>query len=124
MGYGAVRPAAGSAGRAFSCPRPASISSTVMTMTKRKPSGRGGSAERLMRDALIRELQDDGTDHDGGGPVPKSRLLARLIIDKALAGDPAAIKLIIDCVDGRVAAPAESAAPRKLTHEERLGLLE
>jgi hypothetical protein len=85
--------------------------------------GRGSAADRLMRDALIVELQQDSEGPDGE-TVAKIRLVARALIDKAVAGEAAAIKEIFDRVDGRASAAPEAAATRGLTYEETLDLLD
>lgn len=80
------------------------------------------AADRLMRDALIVELQQDGETPDGER-IAKIRLVARRLIDKAVDGEAAAIKEIFDRIDGRAGTAAE-VAPRGLTHEEMLDLLD
>ena len=90
-------------------------------MAIRKHRG-GAAADRLMRAALIVELQQDGEAPDGER-IAKIRLVARRLIDKAVDGEAAAIKEIFDRIDGRAGTAAE-VAPRRLTHEETLDLLD
>jgi hypothetical protein len=66
------------------------------------PSGRGDKPNVLLRDALILELAQEAPDADGA-PTPKLRLLARKLIDDAIAGNLPAAKEIADRVDGRPA---------------------
>ena len=92
-------------------------------MATRRHRG-SAAADRLMRDALIVELQRE-TEQRDGPPIAKIRLVARRLVDKAVEGEAAAIKEIFDRIDGRAAAPAvEAAAPRGLTHEDLLDLLD
>jgi hypothetical protein len=57
-------------------------------MAIRKHRG-AAAADRLMRDALIVELQQDGEAPDGER-IAKIRLVARRLIDKAVDGEAAA----------------------------------
>ena len=79
------------------------------------------SAQRMMREALIRELKEEGGDSDGRRTA-NVLLVARALIAKAIGGEAAAIKEIFDRVDGRAGTP-DPAAPRGLSHEEALKLL-
>lgn len=56
--------------------------------------------DKLCRDALLLELQRDGTDKDGK-KAKKLRLLMRRLVDKGIEGDVSAIKEINDRIDGR-----------------------
>lgn len=70
-------------------------------MAARKTPSRGGKPDKLMRDALILELNQEAADADGK-MTKKLRLVARKLVDKAyLDGDVAAIKEINDRVDGK-----------------------
>jgi hypothetical protein len=66
----------------------------------------GDRPDVLLRDALMLELAEEAPDTDGA-PTPKLRLLARKLIDDAIAGNLAAAKEIADRVDGR---PAQAVA--------------
>jgi hypothetical protein len=60
-----------------------------------------GVTEKSMRDALLTELEREAWDDEYGITSPVARLIARKLIDKALAGDVAAIREIHDRVDGK-----------------------
>jgi hypothetical protein len=62
----------------------------------------GDRPDVLLRDALMLELAQEAPDVDGA-PTQKLRLLARKLIDDAIAGNLAAAKEIADRVDGRPA---------------------
>ena len=65
---------------------------------KRGESGNPGgrSREKPFRDALRLELAAAGADHK------KLRRIAKVLIDKAEAGDLAAMSMVFDRIDGRV----------------------
>lgn len=70
-------------------------------MAVRKTPSQGGKPDKLMRDALLLELNREAKGADGK-MAKKLRLVARRLVDKAIDdGDVAAIKEIYDRVDGR-----------------------
>jgi hypothetical protein len=70
-------------------------------MAARKTASKGGKPDKVMRDALLLELNQEAKQ--AGGKVTKRlRLVARKLVDRAEQGDVPAIKEIFDRVDGRV----------------------
>ena len=65
---------------------------------KREPAGK----ERLFADTLVSVL-DEGDSDD----VKKLRKVASALVDKAMAGDTAAIREIADRVDGKAGAASD-----------------
>ena len=92
-------------------------------MAARNTPSRGGKPDKLMRDALILELQREAKDADGK-KTKRLRLIARRLVDKAQEGDVAAIKEINDRVDGKAHQSVELSGDLNVTHEEALGELE
>ena len=87
-----------------------------MTTDDPPPSGRAG--DKLIRDALLEELQREATDADGT-VTKKLLLVARTLVDKSIAGDVAALKELQDRIDGKPL-PATSSAdkrPAKVTFQ-------
>lgn len=71
-------------------------------MAARKTPSKGGKPDKIMRAALILELQQEAADADGK-ITKKLRLVARKLVDRAyFDGDVAAIREINDRVDGKV----------------------
>lgn len=75
-------------------------------MAARITPSAGGKPDKLMRDALILELNATAKDANGK-PTKKLRLIARKLCDIAIEGEVAAIKEISDRVDGRPAQALE-----------------
>jgi hypothetical protein len=69
-------------------------------MTTDDPAPPGRRADKLIRDALLEELQREATDADGTA-VKKLLLVARTLVDKSIAGDVAALKELQDRIDGK-----------------------
>jgi hypothetical protein len=69
-------------------------------LAARKTPSKGGKPDKLMRDALILELNREAKDADGK-KTKRLRLVARKLVDKAVEGDVTAIKEINDRVDGK-----------------------
>ena len=85
-------------------------------MTTDDPPPTGRAADRLIRDALLEELQRETTDADGTA-TKKLLLVARTLVDKSIAGDVAALKELQDRVDGKPLPATAGAAkrPAKIT---------
>jgi hypothetical protein len=94
-----------------------------ITMTTPDSTGRGGASERLMRDALIVALNEDGEGPDGRFDA-KLKLVAQALVDKAVEGDAASIKEIFDRVGGRAGTAAERPVARSITQEEAVDQLD
>jgi hypothetical protein len=79
-------------------------SETAGRRTRRSPRGKRGPAgkERLFADTLVSVL-DEGDSDD----VKKLRKVASALVDKAMAGDTAAIREIADRVDGKAGAASD-----------------
>lgn len=73
-------------------------------MAARKTPSRGGKPDKLMRDALSLELhQEQEAESDGvKQKVKRLRLVARALVENAIAGDTASIKEINERMDGKV----------------------
>jgi hypothetical protein len=69
------------------------------------------AADKLIRDALLEELQRETTDNDGA-VTRKLQLVARTLVDKAIAGDVAALKELQDRIDGKPP-PATASADKR-----------
>ena len=59
-----------------------------------------GTADRLIRNALLAELRREAEDADGQ-KTQRLHLVARTLVEKALAGEVTAIKEINERVDGK-----------------------
>ncbi len=70
----------------------------VMTSTNEQTEA--GKAGRLMRRAILLELQCEPGEADDGA-TDKLRLIARRLVDKAAEGDIQAIKEVLDRIDGK-----------------------
>jgi hypothetical protein len=103
MGCGGVRLATRPA-------QPASTPERIEPMKTRHSAGRRDAPERIMREALIREL-DAIVEQQDGTRIANKQLVARALIEKACKADTAAIKEVFERVDGR-AGNSEAAAPR------------
>ena len=79
-------------------------------MATRRTRPRGREPDKLMRDALVLELNEVAEDADGV-VTKKLRRVARALVEKAMSGDVSAIKEINDRVDGRV--PQAVGSPRE-----------
>lgn len=79
-------------------------------MAARKIPSRGGKPDKLMRDALLVELNQEAK-RAGGKVTKRLRLVARKLVDRAEQGDVPAIKEIFDRVDGRVPLPQYASNP-------------
>jgi len=67
-----------------------------------------GKAGRLLREAILLELQREPGAADDGA-TDKLRLIARRLVDKAIEGDIEAIKAVLDRIDGKsVPGPADA----------------
>ena len=75
-----------------------------------------GKASRLMRAAILEELQQPA-GADERPPADKLRQIARALVDKAGQGDMTAIKEILDRIDGKspTAAPDTDAVPSRVS---------
>jgi len=69
-------------------------------MTTTGEQTESGKASRLMRKAILLELQCEHGQADDGA-TDKVRLIARKLVDKATEGDIQAIKEVLDRIDGR-----------------------
>jgi hypothetical protein len=69
------------------------------------------AGDKLIRDALLEELQRDATDADGT-VTTKLQLVARTLVDKSIAGDVAALKELQDRIDGKPP-PANAGADKR-----------
>lgn len=76
-------------------------------MAARKTPSKGGKPDKLMRDALLLELNQEVKID--GGKVRKYRLVARSLITAGIGGDIQAIKEINDRVDGKTPSSIELA---------------
>jgi hypothetical protein len=56
-----------------------------------------------MRDALLLEVSREVADPENGKKIKRLRLVARKLVDQAIAGDISAIREINDRIDGKVA---------------------
>jgi len=70
-------------------------------LAARKNPSRGGKPDKLMRDALLLELNREARQADGK-LTKRLRVVARKLVDCAEQGEVTAIKEIFDRVDGRV----------------------
>lgn len=78
-------------------------------MAPRKSPPQGPKPDMLMRDAIIGALNREAENADGR-PTRMLQLIADRLVDKAGDGDLAAIKEVINRVDGRVMQPIAPAA--------------
>jgi hypothetical protein len=60
----------------------------------------GGSTNQSLRDDLLLELAEE-VETFGGGLKTISRVIARRLVERALAGDVPAIRVILDRIDGK-----------------------
>ncbi|MCG8559178.1 MAG: hypothetical protein MI824_05200 [Hyphomicrobiales bacterium] len=67
----------------------------------RKPKLTGRKPDKLMRDAIILELNEVAKEADGV-VTKKLRCVARALVEQAMSGDVPAIKEINNRVDGRL----------------------
>ena len=79
-------------------------------MAARKTPSKGGKPDKLMRDALLLELNREVKQPDGK-VTKRRRLVARKLVERAEQGDVPAIKEIFDRVDGRVPQPQHLSGP-------------
>jgi Recombination endonuclease VII len=77
-----------------------SLKKTGDVMTSTDEQTETGKASRLMRKAILLELQrEPGQVHEG--PIDNVRLIARQLVGKAAGGDLQAIKEVLDRIDGK-----------------------
>src|SRR4051812_30713488 len=89
-------------------------------MTKRTANtGPGRKPDKLMRDAIIAALKREAADADGV-LTKKLHLIADRLVEKAMAGDIAAIKEINDRVDGKAGGEPGENVPAILKRIERV----
>ena len=74
------------------------------------------SADKLIRDALVEELQREATDADGI-VTTKVRLVARTLIDMSIAGDVAALKELQDRIGGKPLPAVADKQPTRVTFQ-------
>lgn len=79
---------------------------------------RGQQRDKPFRDALRMEIAAAGPDFKA------LRLIARRLLDKAIAGEDAAIKEIADRMDGKPAQSVEMSGGLTISHEEALDQLD
>jgi len=77
-----------------------------------------GAAPRMLRDAILRELLAPA-DADEPPPVNKLQQVARALVSKAAREDVAAIREILDRIDGKASASAASGAAQAAGHGSR-----
>ncbi len=77
-------------------------------MTTTGEQTESGKASRLMRKAILLELQCEHGQADDGA-TDKVRLIARKLVDKATEGDIQAIKEVLDRIDGKSVPGADDA---------------
>src|ERR1700730_11302139 len=77
-----------------------SLEPTGDVMTATDEQSETGRAGRLMREAILRELECEPGEA-GDGETNKLRLIARRLVDKAAEGDMQAIKEVLDRIDGK-----------------------
>jgi len=70
---------------------------------KKGQSGNPGGRPAVLLTPLLREIMQ-ATE---SGNISKAKLLAQTLVDKAIAGDMDAIKVVLDRIDGKVALPIE-----------------
>ena len=91
-----------------------------MTNPRKAAITKGRKPDKLMRDALILALNREAEDGEGR-PTKRLHVIAGKLVEKACAGDIAAIKEICDRVDGKPTQPAnEDDAPPIVTRIERI----
>jgi hypothetical protein len=71
-----------------------------MTMAARKTPYKGKKPDKLMRHAIMLELNQERVIE--GKRIKNFRLVARGLVNKAIEGDVPAIKEINDCSDGKI----------------------
>lgn len=67
-------------------------------MPARKTPSAGGKPDKLMRDAIMLDLKREA---EKGSKTKRLHMVARSLVDLAIAGDVQAIKEINDRVDGK-----------------------
>ncbi len=80
-------------------------------MTTEDPPPADHTSDKLIRDAVLEELQREATDADGT-VTKKLLLVARTLVDKSIAGDIAALKELQDRIDGKPP-PASAGADKR-----------
>src|SRR5215470_12521045 len=85
-----------------------SLKRTGRLMTSTDEQTETGRASRLMRKAILLELEREPGQADDG-PIDNVRLIARQLVGKAAGGDIHAIKEVLDRIDGKtVPGPADA----------------
>jgi hypothetical protein len=74
------------------------------------------SADKLIRDALVEELQREAKDNDGV-VTTKVRLVARALIDLSIAGDVAALRELQDRIGGKPLPAVADKQPTRVTFQ-------
>ena len=85
-------------------------------MTTDHPPPAVRSADKLIRDALVEELQREATDADGI-VTTKVRLVARALIDMSIAGDVAALRELQDRIGGKPLPAVADKQPTRVTFQ-------
>jgi hypothetical protein len=82
-----------------------------LTPPRKTATSKGRKPDKLMRDALVLALFKEAEEE--GILTKRLQLIAAKLVEKAVAGDLAAIKEVFDRVDGRPTQPdtPEDAAP-------------
>jgi hypothetical protein len=85
-------------------------------MTTDDPLPAARSADKLIRDALLEELQREAVDGDGI-MTKKVNLVARALIDMSIAGDVAALKELQDRIGGKPLPAVADKQPTRVTFQ-------
>ena len=85
-------------------------------MAARKTPG-SPKPDKLMRDALLIELQTDSDVEERGKKLKKLRLVARSLVTKAIDGDVPAAKEVFERIDGKAAQALDLNVEAALTIE-------